>query len=318
MPLPSKSCWFAWAGGRNRSKAKKCRAWFDLLEQEANKASDESYEVQLVRLEPSDLDPNKELAFSFRVEPYEGMTVQGMMASWCGLAKFQFMEFQSEFISGQEWNGFATWCSSSSSFASEQYVPQDLQDPALPRAVRALEPAPDTSECSICMGGGKPEPALKMPCGHVFCRNCLLGWLKRSCACPVCRSEIPGHRMLARASSGKRPKKGITYGSLEQAMDGCIGRVLVIVMDRGMIETLYRFDDRKIEEPEIGRSEMASATLHRFRSEGRGLVDEILILVKSPGGATWTSTVPDDAMLAMSEVERDTYVVQKPYQTFVS
>ncbi|MEE6497940.1 hypothetical protein FKM82_002935 [Ascaphus truei] len=44
--------------------------------------------------------------------------------------------------------------------------------------------------CSICRG------VLRCPvmisCGHIFCRKCILQWLKRQQTCPCCRTEVKG------------------------------------------------------------------------------------------------------------------------------
>ncbi|CAH2307426.1 RING finger 151 [Pelobates cultripes] len=44
--------------------------------------------------------------------------------------------------------------------------------------------------CSICRG------VLKCPvmisCSHIFCRKCILQWLKRQQTCPCCRTEVRG------------------------------------------------------------------------------------------------------------------------------
>ena len=44
-------------------------------------------------------------------------------------------------------------------------------------------------QCSICMDkiNGK---GLKLPCGHVFDRECVTTWLKQHDSCPVCRKGI--------------------------------------------------------------------------------------------------------------------------------
>ena len=34
-------------------------------------------------------------------------------------------------------------------------------------------------------------PVTKMPCSHLFHRNCLSPWLEGHTTCPVCRAEVP-------------------------------------------------------------------------------------------------------------------------------
>lgn len=46
-------------------------------------------------------------------------------------------------------------------------------------------------ECLICLEeqelGGM---ACKLPCGHIYHKECLVMWLKKQCTCPVCRFEL--------------------------------------------------------------------------------------------------------------------------------
>merc|ERR1740121_1532011 len=52
--------------------------------------------------------------------------------------------------------------------------------------------ANEGSECSICLGDlVAGEPALRLPCGHLFHEDCVTDWLKKSNECPVCRFELP-------------------------------------------------------------------------------------------------------------------------------
>merc|ERR1719188_87701 len=52
--------------------------------------------------------------------------------------------------------------------------------------------ANEGSECSICLGDLEVgEPALRIPCGHLFHEECVKDWLKKSNECPVCRFELP-------------------------------------------------------------------------------------------------------------------------------
>ena len=32
--------------------------------------------------------------------------------------------------------------------------------------------------------------ACKLPCGHLFHKECVVGWLEKNCTCPVCRFEL--------------------------------------------------------------------------------------------------------------------------------
>lgn len=46
----------------------------------------------------------------------------------------------------------------------------------------------ETQECPVCMDCPPCDPVLT-PCGHLMCRECLLGCLEKESACPVCRLE---------------------------------------------------------------------------------------------------------------------------------
>lgn len=46
-------------------------------------------------------------------------------------------------------------------------------------------------ECCFCLCDNVPgEKRVKLPCGHLFDRECLISWLERSNTCPVCRYEL--------------------------------------------------------------------------------------------------------------------------------
>ena len=52
----------------------------------------------------------------------------------------------------------------------------------------------DQDQCTICLGDydDNDDPtAAKMPCSHVFHRECLVRWLKTSHVCPLCRYAMP-------------------------------------------------------------------------------------------------------------------------------
>merc|ERR1719277_2434427 len=52
--------------------------------------------------------------------------------------------------------------------------------------------ANEGTECSICLDElVAGEPALRIPCGHLFHEECVKDWLNKSNECPVCRFELP-------------------------------------------------------------------------------------------------------------------------------
>jgi len=63
--------------------------------------------------------------------------------------------------------------------------------------------------CCVCledqeMGG----IATKLPCGHIFHRECLEDWLKRTCTCPICRFELKTDNEAYERSRRERVKEG--------------------------------------------------------------------------------------------------------------
>lgn len=52
--------------------------------------------------------------------------------------------------------------------------------------------ANESPECAICIDDLViGEPALRLPCDHLFHESCVEVWLKKSNECPVCRWELP-------------------------------------------------------------------------------------------------------------------------------
>jgi len=50
----------------------------------------------------------------------------------------------------------------------------------------------ETSECSICLDElVVGQPALRIPCGHLYHEDCVKDWLIKSNECPSCRYELP-------------------------------------------------------------------------------------------------------------------------------
>ena len=50
----------------------------------------------------------------------------------------------------------------------------------------------DNECCTICLEDHVPgELAARLPCGHLFHKDCVVEWLRRHCVCPVCRYELP-------------------------------------------------------------------------------------------------------------------------------
>lgn len=52
--------------------------------------------------------------------------------------------------------------------------------------------ANESNECSICLEDlVAGQPALRIPCGHLYHEECVKDWLRKSNVCPVCRFELP-------------------------------------------------------------------------------------------------------------------------------
>lgn len=50
----------------------------------------------------------------------------------------------------------------------------------------------ESDECSICLDElVLGQPAIRIPCGHLYHEDCVQGWLKKSNECPDCRFELP-------------------------------------------------------------------------------------------------------------------------------
>lgn len=74
----------------------------------------------------------------------------------------------------------------------------DVSLPA-PRAVKAESGAPGAQpvalpaeqlQCPVCLDA--PDAPVRTPCGHWFCRECIVGALERACGatCPLCRAAV--------------------------------------------------------------------------------------------------------------------------------
>lgn len=95
--------------------------------------------------------------------------------------------------------------------AAQGWAPEAQQQPQRPRqtgppptsaaSLRSLPrikvtpydiAANESAECSICLDElVTGQPALRIPCGHLFHEDCVKDWLLKSNECPVCRFELP-------------------------------------------------------------------------------------------------------------------------------
>ena len=72
--------------------------------------------------------------------------------------------------------------------ASEQWIRR------LPTVVVIREDFLDETNrhCSICFEENLVgDRVARLPCGHLYHRNCIIDWLKVRCTCPICRYELP-------------------------------------------------------------------------------------------------------------------------------
>eukprot|EP00924_Labyrinthula_sp_SR-Ha-C_P004137 snap_masked-scaffold_3-processed-gene-15.48-mRNA-1 protein AED:0.41 eAED:0.57 QI:0/-1/0/1/-1/1/1/0/118 len=48
------------------------------------------------------------------------------------------------------------------------------------------------AECAICKEEKKKgDSVVEIECGHTYCEECIVPWLKKNNSCPVCRHELP-------------------------------------------------------------------------------------------------------------------------------
>lgn len=77
---------------------------------------------------------------------------------------------------------------------------KNVPPPASNRAILSLPQVQVTAddlleetnkECAIClMDQIIGKNACKLPCGHLYHRECITGWLEKQCTCPACRFEL--------------------------------------------------------------------------------------------------------------------------------
>lgn len=75
---------------------------------------------------------------------------------------------------------------------SEQALSQLAEITCNETTMEQLSLSDSDPACAICCEDytlGKR--LLQLPCKHLFCFECGQEWLRRSCTCPVCRSEVP-------------------------------------------------------------------------------------------------------------------------------
>ena len=50
----------------------------------------------------------------------------------------------------------------------------------------------DKKQCQVCFDNFKDEDKIaKLPCKHLYHKDCILPWLEKHNTCPVCRHELP-------------------------------------------------------------------------------------------------------------------------------
>jgi len=86
--------------------------------------------------------------------------------------------------------------------------------PASERAIKRLANVVVTDDmrnmdgnkmCAICFESHiLGSFATRLPCQHIFCRDCIEQWLRKECSCPHCRYELPTSNPVFEASRKKR------------------------------------------------------------------------------------------------------------------
>ena len=65
-------------------------------------------------------------------------------------------------------------------------------------------------ECGVCFDPLSEGVAItRLPCGHMYHVNCIIGWLLQNCTCPECRYELPTNDKLYEIGRQKRMKNRV-------------------------------------------------------------------------------------------------------------
>lgn len=49
----------------------------------------------------------------------------------------------------------------------------------------------DSFMCVVCHDGENDSPVVRLPCNHLYHKNCVEAWLDKKNSCPMCRTELP-------------------------------------------------------------------------------------------------------------------------------
>ena len=97
--------------------------------------------------------------------------------------------------------------------AAQQQGPPPASTSALKRIpivrVAADDLTKDNECCTICLEDHVPgELAARLPCGHLFHKDCVVEWLRRHCVCPVCRYELPTDSVVYERTRREHNREG--------------------------------------------------------------------------------------------------------------
>ncbi|CAD7923828.1 unnamed protein product [Amoebophrya sp. A120] len=107
--------------------------------------------------------------------------------------------------------------SSSSRPRPDGYVPPaskraiaNLPDVVITKRDLALD---ENKTCIICFEDQQLSgTGAKLPCGHIFCRDCISDWLaNKQCTCPVCRYELETNDLEFEKRKKQQPQRKARY-----------------------------------------------------------------------------------------------------------
>ncbi|CAB1100886.1 unnamed protein product [Ectocarpus sp. CCAP 1310/34] len=148
--------------------------------------------------------------------------------------------------------------------------------------IAALDLAEETNRsCSVCLEDHElGETVVKLPCAHIFHRECVWEWLELHCTCPVCRFELEtedaGYERERRLRMrGRRPRyrrqelEGLSIPQVRNLargqnvnIAGCLEKADIVrcLLDSGTIEVV------ESEIPSYDAEELSNMGLRQLRS----------------------------------------------------